>query len=510
MRADQKHTRSLRRKAEKSLSEAPEKLALMSGMAPKDLIHELSVLKIELEMQGEELRSAQEQLEESRTERKRAEMERDRLESQLRQAHERQMADEVLRRSEEQFRALAEHSPDVIDRFDREMRHVYVNPVGLRLRGREARHIIGKTIRETGVPEPYCTLREEKLQQVFATGEVGEIEGLFPTVDGMKFYQSSLAPEYDSQGNITFVLVVSRDVTERAKAEEALRESEQHYRSLFDNMLNGFAYCRMLFDENGPKDFTFLEVNAAFVALTGLQNVIGRNMSEIIPGIRESDPKLFETYGRVALTGMPERFETYVRALGMWFSIAAYSPRRGYFVTVFDVITERKRTEEALRRSHEELERRVLERTEALRRQADLLELAYNAIIVRDLSGRVTFWNARAEEFYGFTRIEALGQVAHALLQTRFPASFEEHMTVLTAEGRWEGELTHTRKDGRQLVVFSRQALQRDEAGRPVAIMEINLDITERKRTEDALRRQAALVEARPDAHPHPQRSGSE
>jgi PAS domain S-box-containing protein len=124
-----------------------------------------------------------------------------------------------------------------------------------------------------------------------------------------------------------------------------------------------------------------------------------------------------------------------------------------------------------------------------------LLELAYNAIIVRDLSGRITFWNARAEELYGFTRKEALGQVIHTLLQTRFPEPSGEHMAALTTQGRWEGEITHTTKDGRQLMILSRQALQRDETGRPVAVMEINLDMTEQRRIEAELR-QAQKMEA--------------
>ena len=316
---------------------------------------------------------------------------------------------------------------------------MYVNPLGcVFVEKRLATSSARRSVRP-GCREPCCTLREEMLQKVFATGEVGELEDHFPTVNGMKIYHSSLVPEYDSEGNIAFVLVVSRDVTERTKAEVALRESEEHYRSLFDNMLNGFAYCKMLFDENGPKDFTFLNVNAAFAALTGLDDVIGRNASEVIPGIGESDPELLEVYGRVALSGMPERFETYVEALGMWFSSAVYSPRRGCFVTIFDVVTERKRAEEALRRSHEELEQRVIERTEALRRQADLLELAYNAIIVRDLDGRITFWNARAEEFYGFTRDEARAQIIHSLLRTQFPVPFEDYMMALATEGRWRG-----------------------------------------------------------------------
>ena len=141
---------------------------------------------------------------------------------------------------------------------------------------------------------------------------------------------------------------------QRARTELKLRESEEHYRSLFDHMLNGFAYCRMHFEQNRPKDFTYLDVNRAFETLTGLRDVIGKKVSEVVPGLQESDPGLLELYGRVAMTGIPERLETYVESLGMWFSIAVYSPLKEHFVAVFDVITERKQTETALRNSIEE------------------------------------------------------------------------------------------------------------------------------------------------------------
>ena len=214
-------------------------------------------------------------------------------------------------------------------------------------------------------PAEYRHLDERSVAELKATGVNKEpFEKEYVRKDGTRvpvIVAGAMLDEARSNG-VAFVL----DIAERKQAEEALRESEEHYRSLFDNMLNGFAYCKMIFDENGPKDFTYLNVNAAFVALTGLKDVIGKNVSEVIPGIRQSDPELFKIYGRVALTGTPERFETYVEALGMWFSISVYSPRKEYFVAIFDVITERKQAEEALQRSHEELEERVLERTEAL------------------------------------------------------------------------------------------------------------------------------------------------
>ena len=85
---------------------------------------------------------------------------------------------------------------------------------------------------------------------------------------------------------------------------DARVESERRYRSLFSNMLNGLAYCRVLFDDAGaPVDFEYLDVNAAFERLTGLRDVVGRKVTEVIPGIRTLSPELFETYGRVATTG---------------------------------------------------------------------------------------------------------------------------------------------------------------------------------------------------------------
>jgi PAS domain S-box-containing protein len=133
---------------------------------------------------------------------------------------------------------------------------------------------------------------------------------------------------------------------------------------------------------------------------------------------------------------------------------------------------------------------------EELRLRAELLDLAHDAVIVRDpAESRVTFWNREAQAIYGYSPAEALDRVLHDLLATVFPESKQAVADALAREGRWVGELRHTRKDGTVIVVSSRQALQRGADGQPSAIIELNSDITERKRVEEELAHIAGLLE---------------
>ena len=166
------------------------------------------------------------------------------------------------------------------------------------------------------------------------------------------------------------------DTTKRRQAEEALRQSEQRFHLLFEHMLEGFAYCKMLYDGEGrPSDFIYLDVNEAFGRLTGLKSVVGKRVTQVIPGIKEAHPELFEVYGRVALTGRPERFEIEFTPLDVWLSVSAFSAESEYFVAVFDDITKRKWAEDILTQANKQLmeakdavDRTVEERTFELKR----------------------------------------------------------------------------------------------------------------------------------------------
>jgi PAS domain S-box-containing protein len=256
-------------------------------------------------------------------------------------------------------------------------------------------------------------------------------------------------------------------------AEKALKESEKHYRSLFENMLEGFAYCRMLFEDNKPQDFIYLDVNAAFEKLTGLKNVVGKKVTEVIPGIREADPELFEIYGRVALTGKPERFEMYVKALSAWFSVSVYSPEKEYFVAVFDVITERKKSEELIR---------------------NILESVDEGFIIIDRDFRIISANRAFADEVKTPVGDIIGKHCYEVSHHSFNPCYEAGEDCSVRHVFETGEphaVVHTHFDakGNHIYIETKAyPLSRDESGKVMTAIEILIDITEKRKLEEQLR----------------------
>jgi PAS domain S-box-containing protein len=288
----------------------------------------------------------------------------------------------------------------------------------------------------------------------------------------------------DEQGEPAYYYAFITDITERKRAEAALRQSEEHYRHLFDNMLNGYAYCQMLFEEDRPVDFIYLNVNHAFEVLTGLTDVKGKRVSEVVPGLRESDPQLLETFSRVSLTGIAEQFETHVEALDMWFFISVYSPKKDHFVAIFDVITERKQAEQALQESREDLNRaQAVAHTGSWRMNVQKNELTWSEENHR-IFGIPQGTPMTYETFLGTVHPEDRKYVDREWMAALRGAPYDiEHRIIVDGAVKW---------------VRERAELEFDSEGHLLGGFGTTQDITERKHAEEEIKRLASFPEMNP------------
>ncbi len=255
----------------------------------------------------------------------------------------RRQAVEALRERESMYRALVAGLPDVVKRFNKELRHLFISENVEALSGIPASEYIGKTHKEVGFPDDHCMFWEAALENVFRSGEPFETEFSFQGKPGEVLVNWRLIPELDDKGRTNTVLTISRDITEH-------RKLEQDYQTLFREMLDGFALHEIILNDRGePADYRFLMVNPAFERLTGLTLdwVKNKTVLEILPG---TESHWIETYSKVALTGEPVFFEQYSAELGKHFEVTAFRPAPGQFATIFVDVTDRKRAEEDLQR----------------------------------------------------------------------------------------------------------------------------------------------------------------
>ena len=262
---------------------------------------------------------------------------------------------------------------------------------------------------------------------------------------------------------------------ERLRAEEELRQSEFHYHLLFDGIGSGVAIHEIICDADGePIDYRFLDANPAFERLTGSRrkDIVGKTVLEVWP---DTEQYWIETYGRVALTGEPAFFENYAQELDKYFDVVAFSPTHGQFAVTFTDVTERRRAEDALRSSEEDLR--------------GILDNMIDTFFRTDIEGTILILSPSFERLFGISILDAVGQNVSSFLvdpagRHSLTAAMEQN------DGRVSGfELRARRSTGEEfwLSITARQVL--DESGQAVGIEGIIRDISQRKETEDALRR---------------------
>jgi PAS domain S-box-containing protein len=257
--------------------------------------------------------------------------------------------------------------------------------------------------------------------------------------------------------------------------------NKKQFDMFFNKMLDGFAYHKIVIDKVGkPVDYVFLEVNLAFEKLTGLkrQQVIGKTVTSVLPGVEKDPSDWIGVYGKVAITGEPVQFENHAESLGKWFKISAYCPEKGYFVAIFEDITEHKIAQEELQKN----ERRL--------RKSE--EIAHVGSWELDLIANKLSWSDEVYRIFGlmpqqFTATyEAFLEAVHPEDRKAVDAAYSKSLR----ENKDSYEIEHrvVRKTTREIRnVLEKCENIRDETGKIIRSVGMVQDITERKKTEKKL-----------------------
>ena len=287
-------------------------------------------------------------------------------------------------------------------------------------------------------------------------------------------------------------------------------DPDASFRSLFEGMPSGFALCKMVLDRDGPRhDFICLQANAAFTRLTGLENVVGRPASEVFPAFFEQDADLVEIMAEVAATGVPRRFEPYVRSLHRSLSLSLHSPQPGHFVVVLDEPTEGQMAR-ALRESEARL--RLIDTppgwrptgpSEAPSALSQIVSCMAEGVVVHAADGTIVSCNPAAERILGlsFEQLAGLRSVDprwHAIHEDGSPFPGEDHpamVTLRTGEPLSQLVMGVCKPDGtRTWISISSVALRPEPGAPPHAVVATFAEITERIAIEARL--EASLTEA--------------
>ncbi len=367
----------------------------------------------------------------------------------------RRSAEEALRRSEEQFRALVENSPDIIMRLDREGRHLYVSPAVTRILPIRPVDFVGKTSRELGLPDAQCRAWEEAVRSVFDSRQSRESELVFEEAGRRFIFHWRLIPEFGPRGVVASVLSIARDVTGPRSTEAALRESEARYRSIFENIQD--VYYEVLLDG------TIVEASPSVEAVSRYRRdeLIGTSMYRLYEdaAVRERLVAVLREKGAV------QDYEIALKdkdgeVVPCAITARLVSDREGSPPKICGVlrsIGERKRSEDALRRSQDRLRA--------------LLDASPVPIIALAADGTVEDWNEAAERMFGYTRQEVLGRflpIVPEELRTEFDAVRDR---VLAGAELGGATRPVRRKDGTTIDLVTTTARYCDATGTPIGMM---------------------------------------
>lgn len=399
--------------------------------------------------------------------------------------HDRKQAEAALAESEAKFRHLVENATDLIWSSTLDGILTYISPRFQVMTGYDPVECLGHSFVPFVHPDDLSACLAF-LQQVVETGEqqVG-FEFRYIRQDSSWFWASSnVSPVKNEFGVVVGFQGIIQDIHERKQAEIALQQKEERYRSL----ITAIPQIVWTTDPEGQVHDDL----PAWRAFTGQLEAEVKGFGWLEP----IHPEDRESTAAVWIQSLQTKtlFEKEYR-------VRAADGSYRYFVSRgVPVLEEDGNIREWVGTCTDIHNQKEIE--QSLRQTTEILDLASDSIIIRDMNDRIVYWNQGAEKLYGWSRGEVIGQYIHTFLKTRFPQSLETCLAEFLQAGHWEGELQHRTRNSRQIIVASRWTLQRDSAGQPIAQLEINHDITQRKATEIAIRQSEQRLQAILDHSP--------
>ena len=378
-------------------------------------------------------------------------------------------AQEALRDRNVLLTSILESTPDIIVVKDREGRHVAVNSNLANFYGKPIEDILGKDDSEL-LPPASAVPMMAKDREIMETGITETYEEEVSNGEsGSTYFLTTKAAWRDAEGNILGIIATARNINDRKQVEAELRERN----ALLNSILESTPDFIVVKDREGRH--VALNSNIANFFGKPIDEIIGKDDLELLPP--DIAREIMAKDRQIMASGIAETYEEDVSSgetSGTFFTTKApWRDNQGNIVGVIATtrdISDRKQAEQKLRQTLE------------------MLDLASDAIIIRDMDDRIIYWNQGAEKLYGWTKAEVVGQYIHTFLETFFPTPLETVLAEFFEHGIWEGELHHTTRDRRHIIVASRWTLQRDGEGKPCAQLEINNDISDRKQAEDAIK----------------------
>ncbi len=331
--------------------------------------------------------------------------------------------------------------------------------------GKNKDEVIGqrssKIVHNSDKHVPYCSLDHAiKLHKKYDT------EYWEPFLD--KYLKVNASPFYDEVKKLSFVFIIYQDVTHEKAVEKELIESERKYRFMFNRMITGFALHEMIYDKKGnPVDYRFLDVNPAFEKLTGLskEELMNKSVKEVLP---KTEDYWIQRYGKVASSANSVRFEEYSVEFDKYFEVLAYAPGIGYFVTLFNDITARKKAEKALAGSEEKFR--------------NLFNNVNDAIFIHDIHGNILEVNAIACMRLKYTRDMFLSMSIYDLVMPASKKAFAQKNKQLAKHKKILYETMHKTRQGNYIPTEINSRMIEYEG--KTAVFCVARNITHRRRME--------------------------